>query len=389
MKLAISDYHYLDIWRGAFYSVMLGILYQKFLTSLENALALHVLLFTILITVYLIFDGVTRFNSREIVRKHRLNYSEQSGLSADFGSDSKKNPIRSEVSWLVLEIIGLLVFTTWAYSMATLIDKSDSLKFKALFGLFDENYVFIGVFCILNFFHNAKMIRLDGDMGFLQYIKISMFSDISEQEQYARVWVNYLIERKEKSIKRFEKIKNDLNRKEAELIRPLKKKKNFKWIYLCRFFEGVISSLLAFIKYAKHSFMIGFLHIIFQYIAMHLIVYNFLAGIIILFSTQTGFSFFFSRIYLIISVLLLSFISFSVSSFFEIKRGLDISKFPAKKERVFQFLGNLFFGIFFVLMFLWMSKAFLVIWVVVEGSVFAYLLLRLAKPVKLVINEGG
>src|SRR4030042_4589399 len=137
---------YLDIWRGAFYSVMLGVVYS-FIVPVQQV-GLLTLFIVCFVTIYLVSDGITRYNSRTIIRRHFPSFC-----------------FFSEVILLVIEMIGLLAFVTWINNVPWKTNGC-ATAFNSLLEHLSKGNISLGAFCLMNVCHNSFLIWMDRACGF-------------------------------------------------------------------------------------------------------------------------------------------------------------------------------------------------------------------------------
>jgi len=227
-NLVIEDYF--DIWRGAFYSVILGLIYTKTILVKEDWPKGALIVFSVLATIYLVLDGITRYNSRRIAQ-----------------IDNEENKGHKWTLWLlIIEMAGMLFFAVGATKMDSyLTDPNKHLK---------DMLIMMGWFGVFNFVHNSILFRIDPKWDVRDYVS-SFFSGFNETVK--STWLfdmddrikTHIAERK-KEISRARKLHN---KDEEEAIRLS------GWILIKDYYVGFKSSWFLLIMY---------------YLSAHFIVFN-------------------------------------------------------------------------------------------------------------------
>ncbi len=334
MALTDKPENYLDIWRGAFYSVMLGVIYSYIVpTPPVGLLALSVISF---MTIYLVSDGITRYNSRRIIRRHLSSFT-------FFG----------EVILLVIEMIGLLAFVTWINNVpwnvnGVLKDEGYIAALRPLLGYLAEGNKSFVVFCFMNVCHNSFLVGLDRGCGFWKFLEYSLIDDASEIPKLSERWVPSLTIDKDAILK---KLKEHL---------------------------GEMKLFSAAFDIIKLSVM----HLKVQWIALHTVFFNALAGFAIwCFPKERVFDFSFRwSLVSLISPALISLFAYGSTSYLEMRR-LNKNELtgPGFYERVFQIAGNISLILLWIIIFLVSPKAVMVLLLLLMGCIFSFILIYLSK----------
>jgi len=336
---------YFNLWRGALYSVLLGAIYKSLFD--ENlALSVYSWVFCLGITVFLLIDGVTRFNSREMIRRKQL-------ITMPY-----------EFIWIILEMAGLFFFVCWAYHSLSL---SSTVMLE--FGFF------IGLFSMCVAIHNALLINADEGVSFVSFVKTAILGDASEiiSGQVSERWQAYLTNLKSKYIK----ILKSKKRKTYQQISNEEEQKQKPQTSLKTLFQIFVHFILGL----KEATILGLIHLIIQFTALHLFVFNLTAAIIIFGCPDTG------LIQLapipIGIILFVSVMAYSVTSYKEMERHddkHDNSQDITKTEKVSQTIGNLLLVTCIVVLYLSLPKSWLIIAILLQQMVIGSSLLLQANP---------
>lgn len=331
---------YLDIWRGAFYSVMLGAIYHVAIFSNRINTNLY-LMFTILVTIFLISDGVSRYNSRVLIRKHSTETNDLNYW---------------EVIWLIIEMVGLLIFVSWIIYI--LPEPSNNFQYH---DILVKNNILIGLFCLFNFFHNSFMIKVDKDVSFTTYTKLSIFHDASEIKNFSKHWAEELLKAKGSTVQKFKKVFDNIDNGKADISSLLK------------------AGFNVIILFIVQSIKLSFIHFIIQYSALRIFIFNLIASFFIIFLPY-NISFFYlvrdNYLYFIpISIVLCLFLYF-ISSTYEL-RSYDPKNYatPNSVEKFFQSIGNIILIFFLIILLATLKKYILISIVLFENAVFSFLLI--------------
>ncbi len=301
----IEVHQYLDIIRGATYSVLLAIILAGIIQS--NARLRAAWPFAVIIIIFFVLDGVARFIGRAIMR---FDYV---GTIAPY----------KEVKCLLLELVGLFFFSYWAYNLLLNINGSN-------FG------VFFGFFTVSTAIHNAIMIEIDKGRSFHSFFVEAITKDGSAIDRISNRWEALVLNA---WTKRFQKYKEKFDA-HSEKTKTGKTSES----------STIARSSGAFLKsYRKASFFWGCLHLLAQLIALHFFHFNLIAGILIIFSDR------FKNIRISnsfatgITITALVFFVVSVYSYYKTS-SLEFDRmdatgrrygFPTKKEKGWQFVGNI------------------------------------------------
>jgi len=354
---------YFDLWRGAFYSVMLGMIYGA--TVPKGTISVPLIVFAVLIMIYLISDGIVRFSSRRIIRN---NWSR---LESEVS-------IISEVWLLILEMVGLSIFAVWAYGIPS---KINTIPF-GIDSVAIGNSVLFGAFCLSNCFHNAALIQIDEGPNIGIFFFRSLFQDASEMPPQSERWAPTWIEMKETALKSLEEAEHTYEDSKETIKTEFEKKRDFKIIDILKLLLKYIPLvILKWARFVTISVKLGLIHTIIQYVALHVLLLHLLAGLTLIFANEEGvFPFLRSVRYYSLLLILVSAVLYSVSSYEEMQRlrrernaGGEEGRTP--REEKSQLLGNLVLITFFLFWILSLPKDMLIILVLVAGGLYAFVLL--------------
>lgn len=354
---------YFDLWRGAFYSVMLGMIYGAVVP--KGTTTIPLIVFAVLIMIYLISDGITRFNSRRIIRNNWF------GLQ-------KEVSIINEIFILILEMVGLSIFAVWAYGIPS---KINTIPF-GIDNIVIENSVLFGAFCLSNCFHNAALIQIDEGPNVGIFFLHSLFQDASEMPPQSRRWAPILIQTKDTALNSLEEAERAYEASKKTIKTEFEKKTNFKIIDILKLLSKYIPLvILKWARFITASVHLGLVHTIIQYVALHILLLHLLAGLTVIFARIEGvFPFLLNVRYYSLLLILVSVVFYAVSSYEEMKRlrrenSTKIKENRTTREEKSQLFGNLVLITFFLFWILSLPKTMLITLVLIVGGLYALVLL--------------
>ena len=361
---------YLDIWRGASYSTLLALLYQASLFdhAYSNTIPIPLGIFILFVTIFLILDGVTRHSTRQIIRS----------------KTSENNPsitLLVELSWVTLELVGLLVFSFWAYQTMPVVS---TLTSPLLIVVPRSAIILFSLFCLLNFFHNGSQIQADQGPKLAKWLLYSITRDALELESVPDRWAKHCLAKIETARSRYADAKKVIIEElqsvfgQTSLSTPIP-----KFIRLLLLKPTKANFLLASTVITRTS-ALGFVHFGLQYLQFHLLMFNIVPAIAFLFLPPSGawqtwgpaasnIRFCWTPVFVIILLFALSVGCYLFSAYYEINRRSadpDSTK-PAKAEARAQFLGNITLLCFLLCLEAYLPVGLLMVLVLLENILFS------------------
>ncbi len=180
-NLDIADY--LNIWRGALYSVILGIFIKQFMDNQPNDNSFWLVF--IMLTFYIILDSSVRFYSRNILKKTYIKItSDGTDIEGEYKEPYynlfKKDLPFSFVEFLLffLETIGLIIIL-FSFNFI----KKDGV----LLGFFIQDLV-LSIFLFTVVAHNLIQIGIATNSSYFNFVKKSILGDALELETIRENW---------------------------------------------------------------------------------------------------------------------------------------------------------------------------------------------------------
>lgn len=176
----IADY--LNIWRGALYSVILGIFIKQFMDNQPKNNSFWLVF--IMLTFYIILDSSVRFYSRNILKKTYIKTSSSDEVEGEY-KEPYYNLFKKDLPFSFIEF---LLFFLETIGLIIIVFSFDFIKENGVLLDFFIQDLVLSIFLFTVVAHNLIQVGIATNSSHLNFVKKSIFGDALELESIRENW---------------------------------------------------------------------------------------------------------------------------------------------------------------------------------------------------------